>query len=392
LTVGASLNPTHNGTAQFTVFPDLVSVVPDATTNTIVYVFDQAVATAPVAGRFIFTRSGGTECSGAAAPIISGNQVIVPFAPGPCPVSDAVRAGTEPMAVTAAADPGAPGTSPPDQVIVPNTNGTTARPDLISSSIAPGNAALDFVIDKNVGVLTATNFIAILSTGQEVFSTSAVVVAVSTTQTTIRATFPFFSQWSEYIVRAGIDDDAVQESSAPNLTNVDDSTSAGDNAGAFARGFTTGADVFAAVVSLGTGLVTATVDQRIFNGDPTDIRLVDGTGVVTASGTPGSLTFPSQAPGPQMITIQFSPGQATTAKNIWFQDSAMQTNQMGPGPNQDSEDQVLSVTTSASLLRAARSARSHKGLSKGQLARREARIEAEQRAASARFLHRFHHH
>ena len=70
LTVPASLNPTHNGTAGFTAGPDLVSVFPDPTTNTITYSFDQNLLAlgAPVAGDFYFTRSGGTQCTGVATP------------------------------------------------------------------------------------------------------------------------------------------------------------------------------------------------------------------------------------------------------------------------------------------------------------------------------------
>jgi hypothetical protein len=383
LTVPSSLNPTHNGTTGFTVGPDLVGVLPDPTTNTIIYTFDQAVVAAPAAANFSFVLPSGTTCFAGGTALISGNQVAVGFAPAAlCPVGNAVRADILAGAAFAAADPAIP--SPPEAAIVPGSNGITSTPDLVSATLESNGTAIDFVFDKNVSVTTPTGFNAILSDGVVVPSSSATVVAASTTSTTIRAVFQVggvsMSQFNEYVVWGSANAGAVTNASAPLLPNAADARPAGDNAGAFARGFTTGPDAFAATVSKSSGLVTIALDQRIFAATAAGIIALDNTGAPIAPAPAGSVSIPTQAAGPELITVQFSPGTVTTMSNLFLAAGTMITLPVGDA----NVAQDLSVTSTASLLRVART-RNH-SLSKKQLAAVRARTRAQERALLARFL------
>jgi hypothetical protein len=385
LTVPAALNPTHNGTTGFTVAPDLVGVTTDATGNTITYTEDQAVATAP--GTFTFVRSGGSTCTGTAAPP-SGNTVTVAFPVGTCPVSDAQRATQSAGAVTAAADPTIP--SPAETAIVPNTTGTTVLPDLVSATLEANGGAIDYVFDKAVSVTAPTGFRAVLSTGTTVPSTSAQVIAATSTSTTIRATFAIggaidLSQIDEYVVIGGVTAGTVTETSAPLLTNPADSRPAGDNAGAFARGFTTGPDAISAVVSKSTGVVTVTLDQRAFTSNPAAIFAVDNTGNAFASPNAGSVTLPTQAAGPQTITIGFSTAQAGSLANLQLRAGAL-TSLLG----ETNVTQILSVTSTATLLHRAEYARSHK-MSAHAVKAHAALVRKEERRMLNKLSRQLHH-
>jgi len=384
LTVPAALAPTHNGTTGFTIGPDLVGVLPDPTTNTIIYTFDQAIntATPPVSGNFGFVTPGAlTLCGGTGTPVVSGNQVIVLFpTPVVCPVSNAVRAVVLTGAVSAAADPGVP--NPPEAAIVPGSSGVTSTPDLTGATLESNGTAIDYTFDKNVGVTTPAAFQAVMSTSAVLPATSATVIAATGTSTTIRAVFQTgtisMSQFNEYAVWGSVSGGAVTEASPPNLANLPDAKPVGDNAGAFSRGFTTGADAFAATDSKSTGIVTIALDQRIFAAAGPGVFAVDNTGLPVAAGAGGSVSIPTQAAGPETITVQFSPGQVTTMTNLFMAAGATTTILGELNVNQD-----LSVTSTASLLRAARS---HHGLSHKQLAARKARTRAQEKALRARFL------
>lgn len=330
LTVSSSQNPTHNGTTGLTVTPDLQGVLVDPTSNSILFTEDQNILTNPAtpysAASFNFTRSGGTVCTGQLIDpgFPSGNQIAIAFGPvATCPVTDAVRAGQVGGALQASADPGIGST--PDQAIVPASSttpgtGTTALPDLISTTIEPSKSAIDYVFDKNVATVAPGAFFAVFSDGGAIGGTSASVIASSSTSSTVRVTFPAVTQFAmEYVVKAGAITGAVVESSPPNNPNEFNVRPAGDNAGAFARGFTTAPDVINASINKTTGVVTATVDQRVFAAAGPGVALLDSTGVVVATSAAGSISFPSQAPGPQQLSIQFSPGQVQTGVNVSFQ-------------------------------------------------------------------------
>lgn len=404
LTVPASLNPTHNGTTGFTAGPDLTNVLVDPTTNTITYVFDQNVSTtaAPLFGNFYFTRSGGTQCFGAAAPVVSDNMVTIAFAPvGTCPVSDAQRAGTTAGALPggAAADPGNPST--PSGVIVPASatstgTGTTAAPDLTKVVVDPTDkSSLDFTFDKAVSVVTQTGFHAVVSisgSGAVFPSTTASVIATSTTSTTIKASFALMSQFSEYVVKGAVDAGAVTETSPPHLANVIDAAPSGGNAGAFSRGFTTGPDVLSGIIHTTTGVLSLNVDQRVLPGlvVPASLRLVDGTGVdVTPLGSSG-ITVPTQGPGPETIQAQFSPGQASVAHNAALISGASPFTgglTIATALVQPNVPQVLHITSTASILHGLKHAKKQ---SAAFVRKVNARSRAKNRAAVARLIRRHH--
>jgi hypothetical protein len=262
----------------------------------------------------------------------------------------------------------------------------TAIPDLVSTTLESNGQAMDFVFDKTVGVTAAgqTAFLAILSNGVQVPSTSASVIATSTTSTTVRVVFGSMSLYNEYIVKGAVNAGAVTESSPPNNPNVFDARPAGDNAGAFARGFTTGPDVFNAVINKTTGVVTVGLDQRIFGSNPASIQLLDSTGNSVATAPAGSVTFPTQAAGPEQITIQFSPGQTTTATNLALTNVGALTTAIG----EPSIWQILSATSTSSILH---SAKLHKAQSKHLAARRRAQATRWQRAHRSKFLRSLRH-
>jgi hypothetical protein len=387
LTVPASLTPTHNGTTGFTVGPDLVGVLPDPTTNTIIYTFDQNIFTAaPPPTDFLFVTPGGTVACFGAGDVVDGNEVIVGFPATPtCQVSNAVRAVVEEGAVTALADPTIP--NPQEAAIVPGSSGVTSTPDLTGATLEANGTAIDYTFDKNVGVTTPADFQAIMSTGLPLPATSATVIAATGTSTTVRAVFQTgglsMSEFNEYVVWGSVSAGAVTEASPPNLPNLPDARPAGDNAGAFSRGFTTGADAFAATDSKSTGIVTIALDQRIIAAGGPGFFAVDDTGFPIAGSVAGSVSIPTQAAGPETITVQFSPGQVTTMTNLYIALGATATLLGEPNVDQD-----LSVTSTASLLRAARS---HHQWSNKRLAAHRARVRAEEKALRAKFLHRSHH-
>jgi hypothetical protein len=387
LTVPSSLNPTHNGTTGFTIGPDLVGVLPDPTTNTIIYTFDQAIAGTPPFADFGFVTPGATAFCVGAADTVSGNEVIVGFTATPlCQVSNAVRATVSASAVTAITDPTIPNVQ--EAAIVPGASGVTSTPDLTGATLESNGQAIDFTFDKNVGVTTPASFQADLSTGLVVPATSATVIAANGTSTTVRAVFQVgtisMSEFDEYVVWGSVSAGAVTEASPPNLPNLPDAKPAGGNAGAFARGFTSGPDVFAATDSKSTGVVTIAVDQRVFAAVGTGFFAVDDTGFPVAGSTAGSVGIPTQAAGPELITVAFSPGQVTTMTNLFVAAASMETFLV---PAQLNVAQDLSVTSTASLLRAARS--NH--LSKRQVAKDRAHARAEQRALRAQLVRHLRH-
>jgi hypothetical protein len=240
--------------------------------------------------------------------------------------------------------------------------------------------AVDFTFDANVTPDVVSCFYVGLSTGDEVSANSAQVIAVSTTQTTIRVTFPNFSTYDEYVVKGIVFDSCAvtNGSGAGAVANTPGSQPAGDNAGAFARGFTTGPDVFAAVLNKSTGVANISLDQRAFNTnntDPNQVMLLDSTGNVVAHAQPGGLTFPSQAAGPETITAQFTQAQVGNAANLAVENAddpdpdaagaAFTSNlatgsgnsclQSGVNPctDQPNVSQILSVTTTSALARQA---------------------------------------
>ncbi len=445
---------THNGTTGFNTAPDLTGVLVDSTSNTITYVMDQNIGTANITttksggpndtGGFNFTDAAGNTCYAPTQPgVINGQQITVSFTGAVCyanitngstitteAVSNAVRAGDLPDTVTAEADPNSSNTE--DEVPVSGT-GTTAKPDLTKTVLESNGQAIDFTFDDNVGPDFADCFEADLSTGDQIEGQNASVISVSQTSTTIRVVFPNLTYYDEYVVKGSVFDACAVFSSTGSSSyayNTPGSTPAGGNNGAFARGFTTGPDAFAAVLHTSTGVADIALDQRAFyyNGGGAaapdgHIALLDGNGNVIATANGSAIGFPAQAAGPETITAQFTPAEVSVAKNIMIENNntaaptvggaALSTNiqsanasgtycyNVGNGTDgcsdQPNVDQILSTTTTSALTKVGRLAsakvahsRAAKARAKRAAAHRLARLRAAEKARLHRLARRQH--
>ncbi|MGI8904034.1 MAG: hypothetical protein ACR2IP_10330 [Solirubrobacteraceae bacterium] len=367
---------TNNGTTGRTIGPNLTGVVVDTNSNTITYVEDKAIVGPVFPGLFYFTDSAGNTCRGTGISSSSTQNITIQFKPGVnCapfsggPVTDAVRAGQSFGAVQAASDPlrpnagGPNGANTDDEVTVPGANPQTSKPDLCTAgnsgcsstgtTLEADGTAVDFAFDQPVANADARDFFAELSTGQEVAGSSAIVEP----NNTVRVTFniPFLgasvpsSQFNEYIVKAAVTSGAVTGQNTPFATNTPGSEPVGDNAGAFARGFTTGPDAFAATLNTTSGVATVFMDQRSVAAAGGGFFVLDQNG--NTIGNAGVATFPAQAAGPQPLSVQFTPAQLSVAKNI----ELLGPPQFGFGSaitfaGQLNVQQILSPTVTSSVL------------------------------------------
>src|SRR5581483_3282852 len=348
---------THNGTSGFSTGPDLVSVVPDSTSNSITYFFDQEHDGVVVPGNFWFNDAAGNLCIGTTV-LASGsaghNAVTIGYgAPNPATcgesVSSAVRAGDFQGAVASDNDNNSPNV---DSSLPISGTGTTSLPDLTDVKIESNQSAMDFTFDKTVSPDNASDFFADLSNGTEVRGNNATVIAVSTSATTVRVTFPNFTSYDEYVIGGSVaghgEGDACavfisalsSDCNTPGMRPID---APFGNIGAFATGYTTGPDVLGAVGNTTTNVVSVALDQRAFFACPgaspgpnsssgtlacdgDGVALLDNTGNIigTAGGT--SWTLPTQAAGPQTATVTFSSGQVGLAANLDLPDETLYTN------------------------------------------------------------------
>jgi len=161
--------------------PDLVSAtfVQGTTTDSAIYVFDEAISGAGAATLFNVYSSNGAQIDSGAAPTVSTTdprQVLVSF--GPTALDSAVGASVDPAAVTALAG-GA--TNQKDEVGVTNTNsttvqpGSTSAPDLTGVTLVPTNgftpAMAQYTFDQNVATAPSdTGFILYLADGTRLVS------------------------------------------------------------------------------------------------------------------------------------------------------------------------------------------------------------------------------
>jgi hypothetical protein len=332
----------HNGTVDHTTAPDLVGVgVPDTTNNQLIYSFDQETrhsgAGSPSdwidqgTGRFLFYDSNGVAHPGVPIGADNAGNVLVQFCtgvglpltiasfctnttPNPDPVSTAKRAvvyrGSQ---NTANSDPspstGSPSNntgavkenggdnqsnSPTESVAVPGTSGLTNRPDLLSAALVPGPQGtnqIDYTFSVPISTGNASNFTAVASNAEEGGGEAETVIS----PTTVRVTFPSdFQLFQEELVKAsaygphGSDaKGAVLSVNAPK-GNSTGGVPVGNNAGAFATGFSNGPDAFSVTFDNATGGVAVQMDQRVspedVHTDPGEWELLanDGTIIVTA--------------------------------------------------------------------------------------------------------------
>ncbi len=427
---------THNGTSGFTAAPDLQAALVDSTSNSITYVMDQAVGNAPVARNFHFVDGAGNVCFGTNVLAAGDNSVTVSFAFDGCvfgfneSVNNAVRAGDEQGAVTAANDQTTVNVD--QQVAVTGTSGQTSRPDLISVQQESDKSALDFTFNKNVVPVDPGDFYADLSNGSMIHGNNATPVAQSTNSTTIRVTFQNYSTYSEYVVGGSVEGVerglnngnfiacAVRISAITSACNTPGWAPIGPpagNIGSFARGFTTGPDVLFALGNTTTNVVQVALDQRAFFSNPRDIALLDSTGNVIDTAGPTSVNLPTQTPGRQTAVVTFASGQVQQAKNLALEDFpffpinfpdtgsvinwAFSSN-LGTGSdgsctlqhchNQPSVAQILSITTTASLVKAAKHAKPQSKAWAARVTRARKAAASKKAAKLVKRHHRRHRH
>ena len=94
---------------------------------------------------------------------------------------------------------------------------------------------------------------------------------------------------------------------SPSGLSLPGSAPIGDNAGAFARGFTTGPDVFGIVINKNTGQISVNLDARVINVALPGaglIRVMDGAGNPIL-GTYTAKFNASAGPGPTQVVLHY---------------------------------------------------------------------------------------
>jgi len=354
--VGLTGSDSHSGTIGVTTAPNLVGIVPPdgphITTNTLTYVFDKDVngTPAPDATLFFFVDGAGNVCDGTGTGVPSGSTVTVAF-PGCGSVAGAVRAGVFSGATTSASDPGSSSVS--QSAVLPNApnGGATVKPDLVSTMLGSDGDSITFTFDKNVVVPLdgGTGYIAELANGTEVPSTSA----VSTGGNTVVARYGgHLAVNAEFGVIGFVDAGAAQAADNQTATglNVPGSGGIGDNAGAFARAFTTAPDVFGITIAKAAGTITVNLDDRVRAIDTSAVVLYDAAGDAVGA-TPLAPSFNSTAgPGPETVTLAYPPSALTNVTSVQFLAGAFTTNGLS-GADATSIDQLVGPISDAVVLK-----------------------------------------
>ncbi len=371
--VGLTGSTSHAGTTGVTTGPNLVGVLaPTGTniaTNSLTFVYDKPV-TNLVPTQFLYVDPAGNTCTGAPGGILSGDgttTVTVAFtnpcsAGGGSTVATAVRAGAFINAMTATSDPGS---SNPDQIVVlPNApnGGATQVPDLVSATINPDQDSVTFTFNKNVVVRSQTRFVIESAIGgTRLFSTGA----TGNGGTTVVARYGGqLAVSSEFGVIASTFSNTVAPADNPTGNgNPPESVNVGDNAGAFARAFTTGPEVFGATASKSSGAITVNLDDRISTNTPGNITLLDTTGNVIAAPAPAVSFNSSAPPGPAVATLQYPASSLTNLGSIQFAQGAFTepAGTAGVFAPVDAQNitQIVSPVSSAAILKGYKSFKAH---------------------------------
>jgi len=326
---------TNNGTTGNTVDPDLTGVVVNTTFNTVNYVFNKNIGGINVgAGQgFFLINSAGQICreDTAANITFSANvaTVVFPTAAGgdctsftafPKPVNAAVRAGVDSGVVNNATADGFHNLDA-ESVVVPGTSGTTGLADLLSAVVSSDGNTVAYTFDKPIGTVPGPGAFLIQSGDGETASGTG-TPTISNTATTGTVTVPFAqgSQFNEYDVKASVFPGAVTVLNEPTSGNTYGSVPVGDNAGAFARGFTTGPDATGVTFNSTTGQAVVTFDQRVdlvtTPPKPAGFILLDQDGTPVASAAATGATGVPSAAGPVQITVSFPPAAFAVAKAL----------------------------------------------------------------------------
>ncbi len=372
--VGLTGSTSHAGTTGVTTAPNLVGILaPTGTnigTNSLTYVFDKTTSTAvpPNPADFFYVDPAGNTCTGAAV-IAGAGTTTLTVAFGPCAggstVATAARGGVFVSAVTSASDPAS--NSPNQSVVLPNApnGGTTQVPDLVSAVINSDQDTVTYTFDKNV-VLNGTGvgtFQVDLAFANNATSTGA----TANGGTTVVARFSGnLSVQSEFGVIAWVSQNAVKNADNPGGNgNAPGSANVGDNAGAFARAFTTGPEVFGATASKSTGAVTVNLDDRISASSAGNVTLYDTSGNAIAAPAPAVSFNSSAGPGPAVATLQYPASSLTNLGSVQFNQGAFSEPAVSAGKVWSPADaqniqQIVSPVSSAAILKGYKAYKAHK--------------------------------
>ena len=321
----------HSGTADHTTGPDLVSVLIDNTNNRIIYNFDKSIwgNVASSDFRFLFYDSNGKAHWG--QPIGTGDTSVAVQFQNTDSVSLAklavvirgvaategqptgrnndctpISSDSAPFAacdLTGEEQTGAPTES------VPVGDGLTARPGLLSAALVPGPSnQIDFNFSLPITQGEASDLVAVTSNGQEVQANSETILSTPSSSCgtcTVRATFSNanLQNFQEEVVKAvayGCDSQATggqctgggavesvnPPAGAQTRNNTTGGVSVGDNAGAFATGYSSGPDARSVTFS-SNGTVVVQMDQRVMN--PNGVQTDNCSGGASPTARSGNL-------------------------------------------------------------------------------------------------------
>jgi hypothetical protein len=209
--------------------------------------------------------------------------------------------------VWAASDPDSPNLT--QSVVLPSQSGNTARADLVSAALSADGDSVDYTFTTPVVIEDATDFFVDTSDTGALYAGSGTASLIS--PTVVQVSFgAALSSIDEYAVVAGANAGAVEPQANPTAQyqNYFEGVPVGGNAGAFARGFTTGPDVFGAVFNTSQGAVTLDLDQRVTSVTDDAICLYNSAGDPVANQNPVSASIPTQGAGPEAIVLQFVGG------------------------------------------------------------------------------------
>ena len=324
----------HSGTADHTTGPDLVSVLIDNTNNRIIYNFDKSVGSisAGTDQRFLFYDSNGKAryaqfvvgSGGASIAVQFANADSVSLAKLAVVIRGVAGSEGQPTGTThdctstsdsapfAACDQGGDFQTGAPTESVPVGDGLTARPGLLSAALVPGPSnQIDFNFSLPITQGEASDLVAVTSNGQEVQANSETILSTPSSSCgtcTVRATFSNanLQNFQEEVVKAvayGCDqqsgpfgqcmgDGAVESVNPPagaqTRNNTTGGVSVGDNAGAFATGYSSGPDARSVTFS-SNGTVVVQMDQRVMN--PNGIKTDNCSGGASGTAPSGNLNF-----------------------------------------------------------------------------------------------------
>jgi len=223
--------------------------------------------------------------------------------------------------------------NPTFSVVVVGGSGTNSNdPDLLSvelSDPAGTTNSLDFTFDEGITAPVAARFHATTSFGGgAVFNGTNVALLDSPngTNTRARVQFTTLELFSEFIIGGYVDCSNTQgtppaaQAPTAECTGTAAAVSAndgqqvppnglpaGDNANAFALGWTTSSDPVSASKNVADRSVTVRFDQRLISTVGNNAQLVDTTGLTGIFCTPNAI-FTLGAPGQQNVTWQCPSG------------------------------------------------------------------------------------